>query len=107
MKDDTSALTGYNCFVYYGDNHIRGYSPRQYSDYYLIGDKWTKTQTQTSGYNDYNYSNYECLDVSSLSSRYSYMFPIYEIINLALVFGLFAFIYILVIRPFMKKGAYV
>lgn len=105
MKDDTSALTGYSCFVYYGDNHIRGYSTRQYSDYYLIGDKWVKTTTNTST-NNYNYSQYECLDVSELSSRYSYIFPIYEIITFSLVLGLFYFIYRLIIRPFMKKGAY-
>lgn len=68
MHDDVSAIPESGCSVLSSPDTISNYNGRIRKDYIQNGGKWYFYRTQTSTYSDYDISNYNCINVQSLSS---------------------------------------
>ena len=101
MKDDTSAIPNTSgCNILNSPTQITHYSSdgRSRSIYILVGDTWVEQQTNVLNYS-YNYSDYNCIDVSSLNSQNVGLFPIYEfMIGICAGFVLY-FVWHVVLKP--------
>ena len=101
MKDDTSAITNDSgCNILNSPTQITHYASdgRSREIFILVGDTWVKQQTNVLSYG-YNYSDYECIDVSTLSSQNIGFMPIYEAIILFIAMFIFGFVFTLVLKP--------
>lgn len=98
MTDDVSSIPTTGCNVIVSSDHIRNYNGYDYSDYFLMGDTWVFNQHNTS-IRPYDVSTYACINPQDLHSQYSYMFPIYQTMNLFVICALFAFFWWVIFKP--------
>ena len=84
MHDDTSAIPSTGCSVLTGNNTISNYNGRTRKDFVFNGGRWYLYRTQSSAYNDYDISGYNCITVTSLNS-----YEIYKPFLYGVAFALF------------------
>lgn len=90
MYDDVSAIPSDGCSVLTSDTSLSNYNGRIRKDFVFNGGKWYLYRTQTSTYNDYDISSYNCIDVSSL-----YSYQIFTPFVYGVAFLLFAVVVVL------------
>lgn len=93
MHDDVSAIPTTGCNVLSSAGAISNYNGRVRKDYVQNGGVWYHYRTQTSTYNDYDISGYNCISVESLNS-----YAIYEPFVYGLAFLLFIVAVVLVVK---------
>lgn len=68
FNDDVSSINPTWCNVLTSSDTLVSYRNNRRIDYALNGGRWIKWRDQTSTYN-YDTSNYECLDITTLKSN--------------------------------------
>lgn len=99
MRDDVSAIDSAWCNVLTSPTSLSSYSGNTRKDFVFNGGKWYLYRTQYSNYNDYDTSNFSCLDVSNLNSNAVYE-PIFHFI------GFFVFCFWLVLAWFLVRNLF-
>lgn len=93
MYDDVSAIPTTGCSVLTSDTSLSNYNGNVRKDFVFNGGKWYLYRTQTSNFNDYDVSSYNCIDVSSL-----YSYSVYTPFLYGVGFLLFFFVLMLVFK---------
>lgn len=83
MNDDTSNIVSGGCNVLTASGSLSNYNGRYKRDYTFNGGRWILYRTQTSSYNDYDISSYNCISLDDLRTN-----SIYEPFLMAVAFGL-------------------
>lgn len=99
MHDDVSSIPLTGCNVLTGDRSISNYNGRNRIDFIFNGGKWYEYRHQTSTYNDYDITPYNCIDVSDLNT-YAVFTPIMYGIGF-LLFACSIYLFFLTIKGFM------
>lgn len=90
FNDDVSAIDNTYCNVLSSPNSISSYHNNIRKDFVFVGGTWYLYRTQTASYGNYDTSNYNCIDISTLNS-----YAVYQPIIYAIAFMLFVFFIVL------------